>query len=112
MSLPVSALSDLELIHYAPVDDSAKEELTRRLGTFVGIELFDEVKRMDAQLLEYQRKEDAAAVCYCDCDDLGKEKLKSSINRVRELLKDHKAMDPDTLSKAVESALKEIPESN
>lgn len=104
MSLPVSALSDLELIRYAPFDESAKNELTRRLGTSGGLELYDHVVDMEAQLLEYQRTEDAAS----SSGEFDTEELQDCINRVRRLLKDHKEMDPGKLSEAVEEALKEM----
>jgi hypothetical protein len=108
MSLPVSGLSDLELIRYAPIDDSAKEELARRLGTSSGLELYDEFKSMEAQISEYQRKEDAASSCSCNSGGHDPDDLLDCIGRVRDLLKDHKTMDLEKLSKAVEDALKEM----
>lgn len=107
MSLPVSALSDLELIRYAPFDESAKNELTRRLGTTGGLELYDHVVDMEAQLLEYQKAEDAAC-CSCSSYEANSESLQDCIDRVRRLLKDHAEMDPAKLSESVESALKEM----
>jgi hypothetical protein len=107
MGLPVSALSDLELIHYATIDDDAKGELARRLATSTGLELCDHVIDLEAQVLEFQRQEDAAC-CSCSMYEASAETLQDCINRVRKLIKDHKEMDHAKLSEAVDAALKEM----
>lgn len=107
MGLPVSALSDLELIHYATIDDDAKGELARRLASSTGLELCDHVVDLEAQVLEYQRQEETAC-CSCTSYEASSETLQDCINRVRKLIKDHKEMDHGKLREAVEEALKEM----
>lgn len=104
MSLPVNALSDLELIHYAPVDESAREELSRRLQTSDGIGLYDYVQKLEGQVDELQRaQDDSSSSCCCSDSD-----MEDCIGRVRKLLNGYEAMTQAELSEAVKEALGEM----
>lgn len=106
MGLPVSALTDLELIHYAAVDDGAQAELARRCGTYDGLSLYDRIADLEAEVSYLQVQQDDDALC--SCDDSDNSGLQDCINRVWEALKDHEGMDPGKLSEAVAAALGEM----
>ena len=104
MSLPVSALSDLELLHYAAIDDSAQAELARRCGTSEGLELHDYVKKLEDQVDELQRSQDDDSLS-CDCSNSD---MEDCIGRVRKLLKGYESMTQTELTEAVKEALGEM----
>lgn len=104
MSLPVSALSDEELIHYASIDESAKQELARRLSSDDGFGMLDAMADMEAELAEYQRKdEDSSSSCSCCTSDESE-----CITRVNSLLQGYEEMDLESLKAAVRSAMGEM----
>lgn len=107
MSLPVSALSDVELLHYAGIDESAQAELSRRCGTAEGIEIFDYIADLEAQVKDLQSKDDDSSLSCC-CDDSVDTDMEECINRVWALLKDHAGMDNEKLQASVKSALGEM----
>lgn len=104
MSLPISALSDEELIHYASIDEGAKQELARRLSGDEGLGLLDAMADMEAELAEYKRKEDSdsSSCCFCNTDE------SDCISRVDSLLRGYEEMDLDSLRAAVRSAKEEM----
>lgn len=104
MSLPVSALSDLELLHYASIDDSAQAELARRCGTSEGLELHDYVKKLEGQVDKLQKSQDDSCLS-CDCNDSD---MEDCIGRVRKLLNGYEAMTQAELTEAVKEALGEM----
>lgn len=104
MSLPVSALSDLELLHYAGIDESAQAELSRRCGTTQGIEIYDYIADLEAQVKDLQSEDDDSSFSCCSVDT----DIEECINRVWALLKGHAGMDSETLQASVKSALGEM----
>jgi predicted nuclease with TOPRIM domain len=102
MGLPVTALSDDELIHYAGIDEDAQKEMARRSieyrGTYLSevTDLKKEVEELREQIEELEGESSAA-------DD-----LQECIQRVYDLLKDFKTMDTGEAFEAIQSALDEI----
>lgn len=110
MSLPVNALSDIELIHYAPIDAGAQAELCRRLSTAEGIEVYDYIAQLETRVSDLEQGEDDA-ILGCDCGDgTDSADLEQCVNRVWALLKNHAAKEPGELAEAVDKALDEMSE--
>lgn len=102
MGLPVRALSDEELIHYAGIDDDARLEMARRSiehrGTYLSelTALKHDIEDLESQLEEAAEAESSA-------DD-----MQECIQRVFDLLKGHDKMEPGEAFEAIEAALVEM----
>lgn len=102
MGLPVTALSDEELMHYAALDDEAAAEVARRSIRNRGAYLH-EVEQLKAEVSDLESQLESAAEDSGYADDMSE-----AIIRVREILKDWRHMEHGQLMTAVEEALDEI----
>jgi hypothetical protein len=102
MGLPVAALSDEELIHYAGIDEDAQQEIARRSveyrGTYLGEinVLKGEIEDLRSQL------EDA------ESDSAAADDMQECIQRVYDLLKGRDEMSDGELAEAVDEVIDEI----
>ncbi|WP_095151842.1 hypothetical protein [Pseudomonas sp. Irchel s3b5] len=102
MGLPVAALSDEELIHYAGIDEDAQQEMARRSveyrGTYLG-----EVNMLKGEIEDLRSQlEDAEG--YSGAAD----EMQDCIQRVFYLLKGHADMSAGELAEAVDEVIDEI----
>jgi len=102
MGLPVRALSDDELIHYAGIDEDAQQEMARRSveyrGTYLGeINILKgEIEDLESQLEDAQNDSGAA-------DD-----MQECIQRAYDLLKDYKNLEAGEAFEKIQEALDEM----
>lgn len=102
MGLPVRALSDEELIHYAGIDEDARIEMARRSVEHRGTYLSElTLLKQDIEDLESQLEE--AAEAESSADD-----MQDCIQRVFDLLKGYESMDQGEAFEAIEAALAEM----
>lgn len=102
MGLPVAALSDEELIHYAGIDEDAQAEMARRSISFRGTYLSEiEDLKQEVASLEWQLGD--AEEGSSSADD-----MQDCISRVYDILKNHRDMSGSEVLDAIEEALKEM----
>lgn len=102
MSLPVAALSDEELIHYAGIDEEAQAEMARRSVSFRGSYLSEiEDLRREVADLESQLSE-------AEDDSSSADDMKDCIQRVFDTLKGHAGMSINEAFDAIKEVLDEI----
>jgi phage shock protein A len=102
MGLPVRALSDEELIHYAGIDEDAQLEMARRSvehrGTYIGeiTVLKTEIEDLESQIEDLEGESGAA-------DD-----MQECIQRVYDLLKGHEELEVGEMAEKIQEALDEM----
>lgn len=102
MGLPVAALSDRELMHYAGIDEAAQLELAKRSVDYQDTYL-NEVEKLQKEVTELKSElEDAGS------GDAVASSLASCIFRVHGMLKGFESMDAAGITGAIKSALKEM----
>jgi hypothetical protein len=102
MGLPIAALSDEELIHYAGIDEDAQQEMARRSveyrGTYLG-----EINVLKGEIEDLQSQlEDAEG------DSAAADDMQECIQRVYDLLKGRDEMSDGELAEAVDEAIDEM----
>lgn len=102
MGLPVSALTDEELIHYAGIDEDAQAEMARRSISFRGTYL-SEIETLKQEVAGLEEQLEEAAEEGSAADD-----MQERMQRVHDLLKNHGDMTAGEAAEAIDSALAEI----
>jgi hypothetical protein len=102
MGLPVAALSDEELIHYAGIDEDAQAEMARRSVSFRGTYL-SEIDTLKQEVADLEEPLEDAEENSSAADD-----LQECIQRAHDFLTNHGEMSVGEMTEAINAALGEM----